>query len=80
LGAERDSCAEAAALQALNSNEEMSSSLREELDARGREYLRVSADRNRVESEIEARESEDRKRLVRELEEENRRKLRGKYE
>jgi hypothetical protein len=70
--------AEAEAFRKLNSNDEMSDSLREELEWRGREYLRESADRNRVETEIEAPAEQDRKRLVAELEAENRRKLGGK--
>ena len=70
--------AEAEAFRRLNSNEDMSESLREELDARGREYLKVSAQRNATETAIENREEADRRRLIRELEEENRRKLGGK--
>lgn len=66
---------EAAALQALNTNDEMSDSLREELESRGREYQRLSAQRNAAETEIEAREEMDRKRLVAELEKEARQKL-----
>ena len=60
------------AIARLNSRDEMNPSLAAELEARGHEYLRESADRNRVETEIEAREEVDRKRLVREMEEENR--------
>jgi len=70
--------AEAAAFAALNSNEDMNPSLREELESRDAAYLRESAQRNALESEIQARESEDRRRLVAELEAENRRKLGGK--
>ena len=70
--------AEAEAFRRLNSNEDMSESLREELAARDRDYLKISADRNRVETEVEARADADRRRLVGELEEENRRKLGGK--
>jgi hypothetical protein len=69
--------AERQALEALNSNEEMSESLREELEWRDREYLRESADRNAVETEIDAREEQDRKRLVAELEKEAAAKLKG---
>ncbi len=65
------------AIARLNSREEMSDSLAAELEARDAAYLRESANRNRVETEIENREEADRKRLVAELEREADRKLRG---
>jgi hypothetical protein len=68
------------AIARLNSREEMSDSLAAEFEARDAAYLRESANRNRVETEIENREEADRKRRVREMEEENRRKLKGTYE
>jgi hypothetical protein len=69
--------AEREAFEALNSNADMNPSLAAELEARDAAYLRESADRNRVETEIEAREEVDRKRLVAELEKEAAAKLKG---
>lgn len=70
--------AERQAFEALNTNADMNPSLAEELESRDREYLRISAQRNETETAIEARAEADRKRLVREMEAENRRKLGGK--
>jgi hypothetical protein len=65
------------AIARLNSRDDMNPTLAAELEARDRDYLRDSADRNRVETEIEAREEADRKRLVAELERESAAKLKG---
>ena len=67
--------AERQAFEALNSNDEMNPSLREGLESRDREYLRISAQRNATETAIEARAEADRKRLVAELEREAAAKL-----
>ena len=56
--------AERQAFEALNSNDDMNPSLREGLESRDREYLRISAQRNATETAIEARAEADRKRLV----------------
>jgi hypothetical protein len=69
--------AERQALEALNSNDEMSDSLREELEWRDRQYLRDAESRNRTESAILDREAEDRRRLIAELEKEAAAKLKG---
>ena len=56
----------------------MNPTLAEELAARDRDYLRDSASRNEVETEIDRREETGRRRLVAEMEAENQRKLGGK--